>query len=150
MAAWEHNFCGIKVYAAQPPIICAFCVHRKRVLDIGYRNTGWTWRGSAPGEDETYKKPRAKRNTTDGRRKEIYKRDGHACVNCGATKKLTLDHKIPLSRGGTNEAANLQTMCKPCNGEKANKLPNLDKARIAEFYVLRSGTRPMELQQSGG
>ena len=32
-----------------------------------------------------------------------------------------LEHKIPLSRGGTNEKANLDIACKTCNFKKQNK-----------------------------
>lgn len=35
---------------------------------------------------------------------------------------FTKDHIIPVSRGGSNEADNLQTMCGPCNFEKADTM----------------------------
>lgn len=54
------------------------------------------------------------------RRKRVYERDGHRCVECGSTDDLTLDHIIPLAKGGTNAEVNLQTMCEPCNGRKGS------------------------------
>lgn len=51
-------------------------------------------------------------------RAAVYERDGHACVTCGSGDDLTLDHVVPWSRGGSDAADNLQTMCRPCNSSK--------------------------------
>lgn len=58
-------------------------------------------------------------------RARIFKRDGYRCVTCGTTRfsELTIDHRVPRSRGGRNEDANLQTMCRRCNVEKGDKMP---------------------------
>jgi 5-methylcytosine-specific restriction endonuclease McrA len=42
-----------------------------------------------------------------------------AC-NCKGTKEnpLSMDHVIPLSRGGRNDAGNIQVLCKSCNSSK--------------------------------
>lgn len=37
---------------------------------------------------------------------------------CGASQPLTMDHRVPLSRGGRHEIANLIPACKPCNSRK--------------------------------
>lgn len=55
-------------------------------------------------------------------RREVYERDGHKCVKCGTTETLTLDHIIPWSRGGDDTVENLQTMCRPCNSRKGNRV----------------------------
>jgi 5-methylcytosine-specific restriction endonuclease McrA len=44
------------------------------------------------------------------------------CTYCGATKNITVDHVIPLSRGGEHEAANLTAACYSCNSSKGAKL----------------------------
>lgn len=58
-------------------------------------------------------------------RYDILARDKHRCVKCGASGKetqLEVDHKIPVSHGGTNDPSNLQTLCKRCNlGKGARK-----------------------------
>ena len=56
-------------------------------------------------------------------RQEIYKRDGFTCQFCGAQqppKELTIDHLVPVSRGGHDEITNFLTACKPCDQRKAD------------------------------
>ena len=43
------------------------------------------------------------------------------CVVCSTTEQLTIDHKKPVSRGGTNHINNLQCMCRSCNSRKSNR-----------------------------
>lgn len=56
-----------------------------------------------------------------GRRLKVIERDGSACVACGETESLHVDHILPRSRGGTHELDNLQTLCAPHNIEKADR-----------------------------
>ncbi len=55
-------------------------------------------------------------------RKEVFERDAYRCVICGTHLALTIDHKMPVSRGGSNDINNLQTMCMPCNASKGAKV----------------------------
>ena len=43
------------------------------------------------------------------------------CARCGSLDKLSLDHVIPLARGGRHSIGNLQSLCKPCNSSKGKK-----------------------------
>lgn len=52
-------------------------------------------------------------------KREVIHRDGGQCLCCGSTRKLQVDHIMSRYHGGTNDAANLQTLCKVCNGDKA-------------------------------
>lgn len=54
-------------------------------------------------------------------RARVFERDGYRCVYCGCEhEKLQCDHIEPISRGGTNDIANLATACPDCNRDKAN------------------------------
>lgn len=60
---------------------------------------------------------------TKAKRYRVMRRDGFTCQLCGATPKddrvrLELDHKHPVSRGGSNDDSNLWTLCNPCNRGK--------------------------------
>ncbi len=44
------------------------------------------------------------------------------CVCCFNQVELTVDHIIPISRGGSNRIENIQPLCKPCNSKKYTKI----------------------------
>jgi 5-methylcytosine-specific restriction endonuclease McrA len=46
---------------------------------------------------------------------------GNRCLACGSEVKLTADHIIPVSKGGSNDITNIQPLCGPCNSSKGNK-----------------------------
>ncbi len=52
-------------------------------------------------------------------------RYGSICLLCRRKVKLTVDHIVPISRGGTNDIDNLQPMCRSCNASKGNKIIDL-------------------------
>lgn len=47
---------------------------------------------------------------------------GGACVKCGSTERLTIDHIIPLSKGGEHDISNIQPLCLSCNDKKNVKV----------------------------
>lgn len=61
-------------------------------------------------------------------KQNVFIRDAFMCWYCGAggwrTKNLTIDHLIPVARGGTNAQDNLVTACKRCNRLKSDKMPD--------------------------
>jgi len=59
-------------------------------------------------------------NVPDQTRSAVFKRDGNACLKCGSTEALSIDHVMPLSKGGSNEIGNLQTLCSRCNSSKGD------------------------------
>ncbi|PIG91761.1 HNH endonuclease [Gloeocapsopsis sp. IPPAS B-1203] len=57
-------------------------------------------------------------------RRYVFERDRLQCQSCGTTaiETLTVDHIIPLARGGKNDISNLQTLCRYCNQRKTHHL----------------------------
>lgn len=49
---------------------------------------------------------------------------GYICPGCLLFEPdivLTVDHIIPVSKGGTNDISNIQGLCGPCNSRKGNR-----------------------------
>ena len=65
---------------------------------------------------------RNRKRISANRRQQVFERDGHRCTRCGSKADLTVDHDIPLAKGGTNALDNLRTLCGGCNFWKADKL----------------------------
>jgi 5-methylcytosine-specific restriction endonuclease McrA len=64
-------------------------------------------------------------------RQNIFLRDNHICQYCNqkfSDKKLTIDHVVPLSKGGRHEWTNVVTACSRCNNVKGDKTP--EKANL--------------------
>jgi HNH endonuclease len=59
-----------------------------------------------------------RRSPTRTEREMVMKRYGRACVACGATEDLAVDHIIAVARGGNDHQPNLQVLCRPCNSRK--------------------------------
>ena len=53
-------------------------------------------------------------------RKNIIEYWGY-CIWCGSRDNLTIDHIIPLSKGGSHHFSNLQCLCHSCNAWKADR-----------------------------
>ena len=64
-------------------------------------------------------------------RRAIFARDRWTCQYCGRERgKLTVDHVIPRSKGGSSAWDNIVTCCAPCNRRKGDRLP-----RQAEMHL---------------
>lgn len=62
-----------------------------------------------------------RRKFSDIEKKSVYAQYNGKCAICGKAvkyKRMTIDHIVPLSQGGTNEYKNLQLACHSCNRMK--------------------------------
>lgn len=65
-------------------------------------------------------------------RQTVLKRDGYKCAVCGiklnrkaiplSPNNPTVDHIVPLSKGGTHTYDNLRACCLNCNSKKGDRL----------------------------
>lgn len=85
---------------------------------------------------EYIKIPYTKLHKNKPTRSAIYERDGHKCQYCGSTRKLTIDHIVPKSKGGTDDWDNLVVACSSCNIKKGD--------RYLEQTGMRLIRRPMQ------
>ncbi len=77
-------------------------------------------------DEEMLKKERAKARQLRGTQWWKRKRAKGICHYCQGSfppKALTMDHVIPIARGGRSEKFNLVPCCKSCNTQKRQMLP---------------------------
>ena len=96
--------------------------------------------------------------------RELIKRDGSKCINCGAISRyfalgkdkigrwhldlyggeidddhmFTIDHIHPKSKGGENTLENYQLLCKICNEDKSDSVEGEEssqKINVKRFYI---------------
>jgi len=94
-------------------------------------------------------------------RDAVLRRDHYTCAYCGAKigdrrrgrvlakHSFTVDHILPVSRGGKNTWGNTICSCAPCNQRKADRLPNEAHMQLLwepktprARYVVASGEVP--------
>jgi 5-methylcytosine-specific restriction endonuclease McrA len=66
----------------------------------------------------------------------LFIRDRQVCAYCGghfSEGELTVEHILPVSRGGRHEWTNVVTACRSCNTRKGNRRP--EEAHMPLVYV---------------
>ncbi|GMH08248.1 hypothetical protein Nepgr_010088 [Nepenthes gracilis] len=74
------------------------------------------------------------RNTLS--RKNIFCRDDYTCQYCSSRNNLTVDHVLPIARGGKWTWENLVTACAKCNSKKGQK--TLEEANMNLIKILKA------------
>jgi hypothetical protein len=87
--------------------------------------------------------PRRRRELNDTEKRQVKKRDGNACLCCGATGKgvrLEVDHIVSYMVGGETSVENSQTLCRVCNGKKA-----INEINFLQTATQLRGSKKLEL-----
>lgn len=104
--------------------------HKAKMIQRG--ESHWAWKDGRCSDPEYIKWQKRHNQHLKRCAKGSYSKDewllkkkefGNKCRYCGFEGSLSVDHIIPLSRGGTNYIENIQPLCLPCNMKKHAKLP---------------------------
>ncbi len=87
-------------------------------LESAYQEefAGHGWRINS----EKLSPPQDREYLTQTQKTDLFRKNNYCCATCGirveaGVRGLQADHKVPLSRGGSNDIKNWQPMCNNCN-----------------------------------
>lgn len=118
----------------KPPVFRGHTVKTRMKMSMLIKNEdNPNWRGGiSTYERKLYLNGRrraikngAKGSHTQGEWELLKRQYGFACPACRRSEpevKLTEDHIIPLSRGGSDYIENIQPLCRSCNSAKHTKV----------------------------
>lgn|GEM_PF-2861523 len=108
-----------------PPDSCPKCRETEfEFVDLASSGSAAKWKCSFCGRIELVLAGNDKQTTQHREpipkavQTEVWRRDEGKCTNCGSNENLEFDHIIPLARGGSNTARNIQLLCEKCNRAK--------------------------------
>jgi HNH endonuclease len=78
------------------------------------------------------------RYISEGTQEQVRQRANYLCEYCHASEqwqyvRFTVDHVIPLSKGGLNSIDNLALACFHCNRQKSDKIAAIDQQSGSEL-----------------
>lgn len=103
---------------------------RKKMSEAHAGEKHWNWKGGYENKLFHARQRIVNRRTNGGKHtfaewNELKKFYNHMCLCCKQQEpniKLTEDHVVPLSLGGTNDISNIQPLCQSCNSLKWTKI----------------------------
>lgn len=122
-----RRFCGCGSVLSKYRRTCPLCANKAKAEQKRRQRASDAYRRSKKKHKvKTAAVKRGARFAESVLPKEIFARDGWCCTNCGCVtlesligtnspNEPTLDHMIPVSRGGPHTRDNLQTLCRDCN-----------------------------------
>lgn len=138
----NNTYEPIKIISWQKAIILSF----KKKVDVIEEYDSYLIRS----EKLTFKMPAVvrlycyvnvrKHHTLRFSKENIFFRDNYRCTYCGiqfSKNSLTLDHVIPLSKGGEKTWNNIVTACHPCNNKKGDRV-----LEQTELKLLKKPVKP--------
>lgn len=80
---------------------------------------------------------------------EIQAAQNYRCYYCGKLRKgkLTQDHILPLSKGGSHTLHNVIAACQPCNSEKGTNAP---KIPVQPMLLTVTPAKPFKRRKASG
>lgn len=82
------------------------------------------------------------------RREQLLSKCGGRCCHCGCELTLgdnfSIEHVIPLNKGGSNDFRNTVALCKPCNLEKGDDIVGADFYSYAPKLILEEISQLMD------
>ena len=100
---------------------------RKAENNPNFRNVEIESSYQSTSQSNTKQITQRTRNVSLSTRTDVFERDNYTCQICRRNSKedgvkLEIDHIIPVSKGGSDDISNLQTLCFDCNRGKSNKI----------------------------
>lgn len=106
--------------------VCQNCYENKAKLpdDLKTKELPFEFsdKNELPSELSDNNESQSTRHIPSNVRREVWRRDQGRCVKCESRDKLEFDHIIPVSKGGSNTARNVELLCQDCNRRKSNKI----------------------------
>lgn len=112
---------------------------KKRSQEWRERNADWYRAGRKiymkKWMQDTKERDKWKRRLKNNKRRDVINRGdvpewawkalldlfGGVCLKCGSSDCITIDHIIPISKGGAHDISNVQPLCSVCNSRKNAK-----------------------------
>ena len=84
-------------------------------------------------------------------RKWVFLRDNYTCQYCGdnlTVNQCTIDHVVPISKGGKTTWHNVVTACYPCNNSKGNnpKIRPKVEPEMPNYWMLATNRKKKNWQ----